>query len=1260
MRALVGITSLALTTALVAAAPPTLAVGPQGSTTSAGAAIAWGDEAYGWMTEPVPSDALKGITAISAGSSLSLALKGGRVIAWGADGYASSVPAEARSGVTAITAAFNEGLAIKDGRVLVWPDTDSYVNRLLPESALSGVTAIDASPGHVLALKGDRVIAWGYNAYGQSTVPADLQSGVSTISAGTHFSLAVKAGRVHAWGFDNFGLLAVPDTAQSGVTAISAGNAHALALKDGGVIAWGYNGSGEIDVPEAATSGVTAIAAGAGFSMALKGGEVIVWGSAWRSVARVPDLAKSGVTAIAAGPNHALALKVGDTTPGAPTINVYGTNYAGAPGVPSFNLVVLYPLAGLSEASLAVRREAEALVIADAQGDRSLTLQDGLGAVTCKGEEPAAPFSVVRCSFPQADSQTDWVVRGDFADAQGPISMTVDSGSAVRAVFTGSAHSDFFQGGMLDDYARGMASDDTLLGGVGSDVLYGEEGNDTLQGEAGTDTLGGGVGNDTLNGGGASDSVVGGLGWDNVKAKDGVRDNVDCGKPEARDPRDINTLVDHDSGMDVVVECGVVEIPTNASAPLIDGYDVRVGERIYANVGTWRGTAPMKYDYQWHACFWIESMTQSSECTRLRVGTLNAQGLETSGAEKGKRPSYVPVRKDVGRYLRFTVRASNGALKGGGVGSAEATMGTTVGAPPTLSLDGGVWLPAQRAGDWSFGLQKDLAALVRSSKISPYALLIEEAVPLNRFPRTMRNAIQLANRNGNVGQILDVTVNGKALSAGQQTLVEATLAEQATIKVRYYDPVADRSTCPVSDADIGTINRSIAAGSAYSLSAFSAVLKGLRNPNGGTCPWRVEWLESVSARPFLEVTNVRVETNPDSDEPARLVLQVRRPNVSAGLSLVVGPPQQEHIRDNPGHFNLHPSMRLVTFPNAAPTSLWIGLLGDQVRQGAKFARAEVFINGRLRSTTDFGIPAANGRIPYSLTLTETLREKGTMRIVVTTFAGEPKGLVVPVVGQVFADFDIVGEDELREDAEPFTLLGAATWDGRCFTFAGVQQSCDSTSGSWTYGRELRDMELAMLQTYKGKGLLEESMFDSAGTLRYASETLGRTFTVIVANSNIKETPPAPRSAAPRARDCYSLDLVCHLSNLGDAIGSAVMSIFASPQDRKPKVVRPRIRVKLMYIGPGKPGLAIYGGGVLNVGGHLINLDGGTLINLDGGSLAELMKAGLINLDGGTLLNLDGGTLIGLDANGLLSDMGSALSPRAGQIAIPLVSDAGVR
>jgi len=328
--------------------------------------------------------------AISAGGQYSLALKSdGTVWAWGynvngelGDGTTTdrNTPVQVHgpgnvgflTGVTAISAGSNHSLALKsDGTVWAWGwngegelGNGSTANSSTPVqvNGLTGVTAISAGSYHSLALKGDGTVwAWGHNNEGQlgigsttdSSTPVQISSltGVTAISAGHLHSLALKGdGTVSAWGYNGYGQIGdgtdgsgtnkvTPVDVFSGAKAISAGGYHSLALKnDGTVSAWGHNGNGQLgdgtysntNTPADTASsltGVTAISAGDNHSVALKGdGTVWAWGGNAegqlgdgtttvnsRTPVQVKDPAGTGlltgVKAIVAGYDHVLALK---------------------------------------------------------------------------------------------------------------------------------------------------------------------------------------------------------------------------------------------------------------------------------------------------------------------------------------------------------------------------------------------------------------------------------------------------------------------------------------------------------------------------------------------------------------------------------------------------------------------------------------------------------------------------------------------------------------------------------------------------------------------------------------------------------------------------------------------------------------------------------------------------------------------------------------------------------------------------------------
>jgi len=89
--------------------------------------------------------------------------------------------------------------------------------------------------------------------------------------------------------------------------------------------------------------------------------------------------------------------------------------------------------------------------------------------------------------------------------------------------------------------------------------------------------------------------------------------------------------------------------PANTALPTVTGSTLE-GGTLTANVGTWTGTAPLTYSYQWQRCD-----AQGANCTVLKTPT----------------QTYPVGSPDLGSTLRVVVTASNGA------GSATATSATT-------------------------------------------------------------------------------------------------------------------------------------------------------------------------------------------------------------------------------------------------------------------------------------------------------------------------------------------------------------------------------------------------------------------------------------------------------------------------------------------------------------------------------------------------------------------------------------------------------
>ena len=122
--------------------------------------------------------------------------------------------------------------------------------------------------------------------------------------------------------------------------------------------------------------------------------------------------------------------------------------------------------------------------------------------------------------------------------------------------------------------------------------------------------------------------------------------------------------------------------PVNTAAPAVSGV-AQQGQTLTASTGTWSGTAPISYSYQWQRC--------SPGCLRHR---------------RRERHSYLVAAADVGASLRVVVTGSNSAGSGT-ASSAQTAVVTASGTPPantspptisglaqlgpTLTADEGSW-----------------------------------------------------------------------------------------------------------------------------------------------------------------------------------------------------------------------------------------------------------------------------------------------------------------------------------------------------------------------------------------------------------------------------------------------------------------------------------------------------------------------------------------------------------------------------------------
>jgi Ca2+-binding RTX toxin-like protein len=171
--------------------------------------------------------------------------------------------------------------------------------------------------------------------------------------------------------------------------------------------------------------------------------------------------------------------------------------------------------AGISAASIVVRRQQERLVIRPSANGESIALMQFF--MIHHGR--ARPLESYSLHFADGTVWDHDRLVDSFLLGGGGADHLI--GSDAADTMRGEAGNDSLEGAGGDDLLLGGEGDDLLIGGEGSDRLDGGSGNDSLEGAGGDDLLLGGEGDDLLIGGEGSDRLDGGSGNDSLEGAGG-------------------------------------------------------------------------------------------------------------------------------------------------------------------------------------------------------------------------------------------------------------------------------------------------------------------------------------------------------------------------------------------------------------------------------------------------------------------------------------------------------------------------------------------------------------------------------------------------------------------------------------------------------------------------------------------------------------------------------------------------------------------
>jgi len=167
------------------------------------------------------------------------------------------------------------------------------------------------------------------------------------------------------------------------------------------------------------------------------------------------------------------------------------------------------------------------------------------------------------------DDQANDGTSGEGDNVRGDIEIV--TGSNGRDTITGNANANELNGSSEDDLLEGGGGDDLINGGSGKDRVNGGDGADKLEGSSDEDVLDGGKGRDTFEG--DPPCTLNGCsgGSDDILARDGEEDRVNCGVGADKVTADQFDIVatDPQQGCETVdrATIGNPNPPTNPTGP---------------------------------------------------------------------------------------------------------------------------------------------------------------------------------------------------------------------------------------------------------------------------------------------------------------------------------------------------------------------------------------------------------------------------------------------------------------------------------------------------------------------------------------------------------------------------------------------------------------------------------------------------------------------------------------------------------------------